>query len=58
VTHTQVFGFVAGGSLRVYVSAGRMKIIKGFDPRRIVLRCTAKSADDGEDAYGRVKNAV
>jgi hypothetical protein len=55
VTHTQVFGFAAGGSLRVRVSAGRMKIIKGPDPRHIVLRYAAKSADDGEDAYGRVK---
>jgi hypothetical protein len=55
VTHTQVFAFAAGGSLRVHVSAGRMKIIKGSDPRHIVLRYTAKSADDGEDASGRVK---
>lgn len=52
-THTQVFDFAAGGSLRVHVSAGDVKIIKGSDPRHIVLRYTAE--DDGEDASGRVK---
>lgn len=55
VTHTQVFDFAPGGSLRVHVSDGRMKIIKGSDPRHIVLRYTAKRADDGADASGRVK---
>ncbi len=55
VTHTQHFDFAAGGRLRVHVSAGRMRIIKGSDPRHIVLRYTAKSADDGEDASRRVK---
>jgi hypothetical protein len=55
VTHTQVFGFAAGGTLSVHVSAGDMKIVKGSDPRHMVLRYTAKSADDGEDASGRVK---
>jgi hypothetical protein len=54
-THTQVFDFAAGGSLRVYVRAGDLKIIKGSDPRHIVLRYAAKSADDGETASGRVK---
>jgi hypothetical protein len=54
-THTQVFDFAAGGSLRVYVRAGDLKIIKGSDPRHIVLRYAAKSADDGEGASGRVK---
>lgn len=55
ITHTQVFDFATGGSLRIHVSAGEVKIIKGSDPRHIVLRYTAKSADDGEDASGRVK---
>lgn len=55
VTHAQVLGFAPDGSLRVHVSAGRVKIIKGSDPRHIVLRYTAKSADDGEDASSRVK---
>lgn len=54
VTHAQVFGFAAGGRLRVQVSAGRLKIIKGT-VRHIILRYSAKSADDGEDASGRVK---
>jgi hypothetical protein len=55
VTHTQTFSFAAGESLRVHVSAGDVKIIKGSDPRHIVLRYTAKSEDDGGDASGRVK---
>lgn len=53
MNHTQVFDFSAGGSLRLHVSAGDVKIIKGSDPRHIVLRYTA--TDDGEDASSRVK---
>jgi hypothetical protein len=55
ITHTQTFSFAAGESLRIRVSAGDVKIIKGSDAQRIVLRYTAKSEDDGGDASGRVK---
>lgn len=56
ITHTQTFSFAAGGSLRVHVSAGDVKIIKGSDPQHIVLRYTAKSNHDGGgDASGCVK---
>lgn len=55
VTHTQTFNFTAGGSLRIRVSDGRMKITKGSDPQHIVLRYSAKDDDDGTDAGSRVK---
>jgi hypothetical protein len=55
VPHTQTFSFSAGDSLRVHVSAGDVKIIKGSDPQHIVLRYTAKSENDGTDASGCVQ---
>jgi hypothetical protein len=55
VTHTQTFDFAPGGMLRIQVSAGHVKIIRGSDPEHIVLRYTARSADDGGDASDRVK---
>lgn len=55
VAHTQTLDFATGGSLRLHVSAGDVKITKGSDTRHIVLRYTAKSDDDGKDASGCVK---
>src|SRR5690348_3910701 len=54
VTHTQTFSFAPGGTVRIYVRAGDVKIIRGSDPQHIVLRYTAKNSDDGEDASGRL----
>lgn len=54
VTHTQTFSFAPGGTLRIHVRAGDVKIIRGSDPQHIVLRYTAKNSDDGEDASGRL----
>lgn len=55
VTHTQTFSFIPGGSLRIRVSDGRMKIMNGSDSKHIVLRYSAKDDDDGTDASGCVK---
>lgn len=55
VTHTQTFDFAPGGTLRIHVSAGDVKIIRGSDAQHVLLRYTAKSNDDGEDASSRVQ---
>lgn len=55
VAHTQSFDFAPGGTLRLHVRAGDVKIVKGSDPRHIVLRYTAKDSDNDEDASDQVK---
>ncbi len=52
--HTEVRDFAPGASLRIHFRAGDLRIVKGTDPRHIVLRYTAKS--HGEDAADRVRH--